>query len=57
MSERKIGHRYDRNYVVTHDWLGVWESSCDRCGGSKRGSLAEVFGMLWRHRKCGDPSE
>lgn len=47
------GHKDDRNYVITHDWLGQWQSSCDRCGAeSERGSLASVFAHLWRHRRC-----
>ena len=52
MTQDKRGHRYDRNYIITHDWLGSWESSCDRCGTMTRGSLAAVFALLWKHRDC-----
>ena len=47
------GHKDDRNYIVTQNWLGNWQSSCDRCGeASKDGSLAMVFAHLWRHKSC-----
>lgn len=48
-----MGHKDDRNYVITQNWLGSWESSCDRCGASSKGdSLANTFAHLWRHRNC-----
>lgn len=56
MSDRR-GKRYDRNYVITHNWLGVWESTCDRCGEFREGSLTKVFSLVWAHRKCGDDDE
>ena len=52
VSSEKRGHEYDRNYVITHDWLAQWETACDRCGESKRGTLAQVFALLWKHRDC-----
>lgn len=49
----KQGHAHDRNYVITHDWIGYWQGSCDRCGElSEKGTLAGVFALLWKHRKC-----
>ena len=46
------GHKDDRNYVITHNWLGNWEGACDQCGEEKSGSLAAVFAFLWRHKSC-----
>jgi hypothetical protein len=49
------GYR-DRQYILTHNWLDEWESSCDQCGEYEKGSLAKVFAFLWRHRKsCPTP--
>lgn len=47
-----MGHKEDRNYVITHNWLGNWESACDMCGKSANGSLAAVFALIWSHRNC-----
>jgi hypothetical protein len=44
--------RENRDYVITHNWLDKWEGSCPGCGEFKSGSLAEVFALLWKHRKC-----
>jgi len=47
------GHAHDRNYIITHDWLGQWQGTCDRCGElSGNGPLVAVFALLWKHRKC-----
>lgn len=53
MSEAaRRGHKYDRNYVITHNWLGDWIGACPGCGETATGALATVFALLWRHRKC-----
>jgi hypothetical protein len=47
------GGKYNRDYVLTHDWLGNWETACDQCGEFINGTtLARAFSLLWKHRNC-----
>lgn len=57
MRTRGNGHQDDRNYVITHNWLGNWEGACEGCGESANGSLAHVFALLWKHRNCDGSTE
>jgi hypothetical protein len=52
MRTKGNGSRDNRDYVLTHTWLGDWESACPGCGEEAKGSLAKVFALLWKHRNC-----